>query len=117
MDKKIELVVTGIPETVHALESLGKFDIEKAEQNAADALIPAVKAGTRTESGALAGGWIAEGGGFVNHVDYVLYQEFGTVYVEPTFAIGKAMEQEQQLVTKAFEDEIQHAADKARFDS
>lgn len=117
MSDKIALTVTGIPETVEAFRHLENFDIERAEKEAGEVVLPTVASNTRTSTGLMASAWAIEGQSFINSVDYSPMQEFGTVYVEPTFAVFRAWEEQEERVVKVFEEQIEHDAAKAGFDT
>jgi hypothetical protein len=115
MSDKIVLEVTGIDETVAAFHKLDRFDIERAEHDAGVAVLPTVVANTRTSTGLMASAWAIEGQAFINTVEYSPMQEFGTIYVEPTFAVFRAWEEQEERVAKVFEDQILHDAAKEGF--
>lgn len=111
-----KLSVLNVAENQRALKKAGELDTKRAGTEAAKALLPFVKDATRSETGALRSGWIADEG-FVNEVSYAGYQEYGTMFVEPMNAIGSALEAHDDLLTEAFEKEQERAADKAGFGS
>jgi len=111
------MVVTGIPETVDALNKVANMDMQKAETEAGRAILPTVKANTRHATGALQSSWAVEGGAFINTQDYAPFQEFGTVFVDPTFAVARAWDEKQSAVEQAFAKEIERVASQAGFDT
>lgn len=117
MADKLRADVSGIAETNRALEKVGDFDIERAENEAGKAVLGKIRANTRRRTGSLASGWQVDNGTFINTVEYAPYQEFGTESVSPTFAIFRAWESEEASVVKAFEKEIESAASRAGFDT
>jgi hypothetical protein len=117
MAKAIVAVVTGIPETVAAFDRLAAIDYEKVETEAGKSVLSAVKGKTRHDTGSLQGAWSVEGGAFINNEEYASYQEFGTRFVSPTFAVFHAWDEKQSEVEKAFEKEITSVAAKAGFDT
>lgn len=111
---KDDVTVTGIVENQRALKRAGELDVVRAATEAAQNLIPYIQARTRSgDTGRLRSGWMADNGNIINEVEYAGYEEYGTVYISPMDAIGYALEQHEDLVTKAFEKESEHAADKA----
>jgi Bacteriophage HK97-gp10, putative tail-component len=117
MAKAIVAVVTGIPETVASFDKLAAMDYSKAEGEAGRSVLSTVKALTRSDTGHLQSAWNVEGGAFVNEEDYATYQEFGTRYVPPAFAVFRAWDAKQAQVEKAFEKEIENVARQAGFDT
>jgi hypothetical protein len=116
-EKGIKFVATGIPETVAAFDRFADMDLEKAEDKAAKAILPTVKANTRHDTGSMQGAWNVEGGKFVNEQDYASYQEFGTRFVPAAFAVQRAWDEKQSEVEKAFTEVIEHAASQAGLDT
>jgi len=114
---KPRIVVTGQDEVNAALEKVAQFDVEAASTEAATALLGDVKAGTRVKTGLLASSWEVRQGAFVNEVPYAVPQEFGTVNMEGAFATIRAFESGETDVLKAFEKEIEHAAETAGLDT
>jgi hypothetical protein len=117
MASKGAIVVTGIPEVTDALERVGNMSFEKAEHEAGKALLGDIRSKTRFATGAMQGGWNLDGGSFVNSVDYASKQEFGTQFVDPTFAVFRSWDEKQDAIEKAFAKEIDNAASQAGFDT
>ena len=113
----IDVTVTGVPETVDALEVVQGFDVIAANRRAGEAILDTVKRNSRVSSGNLQSAWGMEEGSFVNNASYSPYQEFGTVYVTPTNALGKAWESEESDIEAAYEKELNDAIRKAGFNS
>lgn len=111
------VVITGQDEVNKALNKVAEFNQEDAATEAANAILPAVRAGTRFRTGLLQSGWDVERGAFVNEVPYAVPQEFGSIHLEGSFATIKAFEAHEADVLKAFEDGIEDAAQKAGFDT
>jgi hypothetical protein len=110
------VTVTGVEANQKALKRAGEVNVGEAEHQAAVSLIPFIERGTRVESGVMRGGWEAERDAFINNVDYAGYQESGTMFVEPTHAIGKALASHGEEFLKPFDKETDDAARKAGFD-
>lgn len=117
MAEKAGYIVTGDKEVITALNKVAAFDVGAAETAAVNAMVPAVSAKTRKNTGALAAGWSASNGAFVNTVSYAVVQEFGGVYIEPTNAVQQTWDQSQDAALSAFEKEIDSAAAQAGFDT
>jgi hypothetical protein len=98
------------------LNTVADFNKEAAASEAVTLLLPAVRAGTRMRTGLLASGWGVEQGAFVNEVPYSVPQEFGTEFIEGSYATIRAWESGEADVLKAYEKEIDSAARKAGFD-
>lgn len=108
----------GEQEVINALNKVGAFDVEAAEQNAASALVGQVASRTnRTQTGAMKAGWTAQDGAFVNTVPYTVFQEFGTIWVEPMGAISRTWETVGSIAVNEFEKEVERAATQAGFDT
>ena len=113
MPKPLSVSVEGVPQVNAALRRVGDYDKEKASDKAGRGLLPYVKGGTRTKTGALRDSWDVKQGAFINEQFYATFQEFGTVHIEPMNAIGKAAESHERELIDAFDREIQDAANKA----
>lgn len=110
-----QIVVEGKQEVINALNDVKEFDKDAAANNAAFALLPSVKANTRVRTGLLSASWEVEEGAFVNDVPYVVPQEFGSRYIEGSFATVRAFAEHEDEVVKAYEKEIEDAARQAGF--
>ena len=106
---EIRQKVEGTSEVQSALNRVANFDVEKAGTDAARALLPDVRRFTRYSTGYLASGWDAESSQFINDVDYAVYQEFGTVVIDPTNAVQSSWDLNESAVIAAFEAEIDRA--------
>jgi len=111
----VDVTVTGVQENVTALQRADNVNVSEGSHQAALALLPYVEAGTRVFTGVMRGGWMAGGESFLNLVDYSPYQEYGTVYVAPTHAIGKAIDSHPEALTEPFEKVTDDAIRKAGF--
>lgn len=117
MADKVKVTVTGVQETVAAFDKLDSVDVRKVEDAAGKAVVDAVKGFTRSDSGDLASAWDVAGGEFINYIAYAGYQEFGTTYVDPTFAVRRAWETQEKQAQEAAEKVYQDVAAKAGFDT
>ena len=115
MPNAITGTVEGTAEVNSAIKAVAGFDQIKAANRAIEAIIPYVKAGSRMLTGTMAGAWMARDAAFYNQVEYAPYQEFGTVYVEPTHAIQAAWDGHSAEVTEAYSEEIDSAISEAGF--
>lgn len=106
---EIKHKVEGASEVQSAFNTVANFDLEKAGTDAARALLPDVRRFTRYASGYLSSGWDAEESQFINDVDYAVYQEFGTVTIDPTNAIQDSWDMNEDKVVEAYEREIDRA--------
>ena len=106
---KIWHEVQGAREVQDAFETVANFDLEQAGTNAALAVLPDVRRFTRINSGYLRSSWDAESSNFINDAGYAVYQEFGTVEIDPTHAVYDAWEMNEEKVKEAFEREIDRA--------
>jgi hypothetical protein len=113
----IHAEVSGISETVAAFDAVANFDVEKAENEAGQAILEDVKSRTRSSTGRLAGGYEVKDGKFINEVEYAGFQEFGTQWIEPTRAISAAWESSKDKVEGIFEKGIEDAGRKAGLDA
>jgi hypothetical protein len=111
------LELLGEEEVKRALEKVRTFNKAAAESGAVNALLPAVRANTRRQFGALQAGWQAGTSEFINTVPYAVVQEFGGVYIDPTNAILHAWESNSEAIINAFNTEIDSAASQAGFDT
>lgn len=112
-----DIEVTGVKENAKALTKASELNTVKAGTDAARDLLPFIKAETRQESGVLKGGWYVEDSAFLNMVEYAPFQEFGTVYIDPTDAIRKTIDKHEEVLTGVFEKEQERAAKQAGFGS
>jgi len=113
----ISVTVTGQQETTRALRQVKRFDEDEAAENAASALLPYIRDLTRKDSGRMAKGWKATDEAFINEVPYAVFQEFGTVWIEPTLALQEVWDTEGDKVAREYEKEIEHEARRAGFDT
>lgn len=111
------LELLGEEEVKRALEKVRQFNVLAAESGAINALLPAVKAGTRRQFGLLQAGWQASASSFINTVPYAVVQEFGGIYVDATNAILHAWDSNSEAIINAFNTEIDSAASQAGFDT
>jgi hypothetical protein len=114
-DNRID--VTGEEEVNRALEKVRKFDIAAARSRAINALLPTVASNTRRETGAMAAQWVEQNQAFVNTASYSVVQEFGGMWIEPTYAVFSAWDANHEAIINAFNTEIDSAADQAGFDT
>lgn len=118
----ISYKVEGVDETIDAFNQVRKeWDQAGAAEAAGEAILPDVRAKSRRATGAMQAGWGVqsdeeEGNAvFLNTQYYYSFQEFGSVYVEPTFAIPRAFYENEDAVLQAYEDAIMEAAEDAGF--
>lgn len=109
------VVIEGQAEVQRALEHVAAFDKDAAATEAATLLLPAVRAGTRVNTGLMASSWGIEMGAFVNEVPYSVPQEFGSEFMEGSYATIRAWESGESDVLKAYNKEIEDAAKQAGF--
>lgn len=108
----------GEERVISALNKVGAFDVEAAEQNAASALVGQVASRTnRSNTGQMKAGWRAENGAFMNSAPYTNIQEFGSIWVEPMNAISRTWETVGSIAVNEFEKEVDRAATEAGFNT
>lgn len=112
-EDKIRVTIEGDDEVNRALDAVADFDKVAAANRAAEAVIPYVRANTRVLTGLMSASWQAKDESFVNTVPYSIYQEYGTVYVDPTHAIQRAWNSHSDEAVKAYGAEIDSAIQKA----
>lgn len=116
-----ETRVEGIDEALSAFKDFGKgLDFPKIAEDAAEAIIPDVRSFTRYKSGALQQGWDIQrdedGAAFINSQEYMGFQEWGTDTIEPTHAVYKAWDSNQEQVVKAYDEAVKEVAEGAGFE-
>lgn len=120
MAKAQRFRVEGTEEVVEAFHSVKRdFSPAEAAEAAGNALLPDVKRNTRVKTGALQAAWRVDrndtGAEFINTVWYATIQEYGTDLIEPTHAVQRAWDENEQAILEAFTDEVERAGQSAGF--
>lgn len=123
MGSKPKVTVEGEREVLRAFDKLsdGLDDMSDVNADVSQKLIGDVRQNTRRKSGDLAGAWIAEGeakqASFSNPQSYAVIQEFGGNGIEPTNAVRRAFEDNQDAVIGSYDDGVRDRAKRANIDT
>lgn len=107
--------VRGKTETIAALNRVEDFDRAQAARIAGERLIPHINTRTRALSGLLRTSWMMDEQYLSNEQDYAVIQEYGSVWVEATDAIRKAVDDNPDALLDGYSEVIDDAGDKAGF--
>ena len=115
--------VEGAPEVQRAFNKVDDkiADLSKAHQAEAEMLLSDVQSATRHDTGALASSWRTDGiateARFLNEQPYASIQEFGSLTIEPTYAVQKAFEANTERTEAVYADALRDIGQSAGFDT
>lgn len=118
-----QLKVEGQDEVLRAFNKFSDSadDLKDVNAQVGQALIGDIRSNTRVRSGTLKSSWETTAepmtAQFANPQKYAVVQEMGGVQVEPTHAVGRAYEANQDAITGAYADGLTKRAKRANIDT
>lgn len=122
MADSIQLEVKNAERVQRALADMVKAasDLTDVNSDVGNLLLPDIKAHTRRLTGTLAASWEATAepmrANFTNPQKYAVVQEFGGVEIEPTNAVAKAYEENQDAIAERYGSGLAKRGKRAGFD-
>lgn len=122
MPDSMQLEVKNASEVQRALDAMAKAASDLSDVNAdvGNLLLPDIRARTRRLSGALAASWETTAepmrANFTNPQKYAVVQEFGGVQIEPTNAVARAYEDNQDAIAERYGSGLAKRGKRAGFD-